>query len=156
MARAAAQTKHVGREPGDITALLRARGLRPTKARIQLLTHLLGTTAHPSAEQITASLRTEGVGVGVATVYQNLNRLVDIGLVRRLSGSDGRSRFDADMSAHDHAVCDSCGRIADLGLEPGVRRALERATADEKDLGTWLLTRTSVEVHGLCPECRAH
>jgi len=137
-------------------ALLHSRGLRTTKARVQLLTHLLGTTAHPSAEQITAGLREAGVEVGVATVYQNLNRLVDAGLVRRMSGSDGRSRFDADMSPHDHAVCESCGRIADVDLEPGVRRALDRATAGDRHLETWLLTRTAVEVHGLCPECRAH
>ncbi|MDF1542811.1 MAG: Fur family transcriptional regulator [Anaerosomatales bacterium] len=156
MARTAAQAKPIGREPDDITVLLRAHGLRPTNARVQLLAHLFGTTAHPSAEQITASLREVGVGVGVATVYQNLNRLVDAGLVRRMSGSDGRSRFDADMSAHDHAVCDSCGRIADVDLEPGVRRALDRATAGDRHLDTWLLTRTAVEVHGLCPECRAH
>jgi Fur family transcriptional regulator, peroxide stress response regulator len=152
----AAETRHAGCESGDVTTLLRARGLRPTKARCRLLEHLVSTKRHPSAEEITASLRAEGVEVGVATVYQNLNRLVETGLVRRMSGSDGRARFDADMSAHDHAVCESCGRIADLDLEPGVKRALDRATAGKKDLDAWLLTRTSVEVHGVCPECRPH
>jgi Fur family transcriptional regulator, peroxide stress response regulator len=150
----AAKTRHAGCEPGDVITVLRARGLRPTKARCRLLEHLLSTRSHPSAEEITASLRAEGAEVGVATVYQNLNRLVEAGLVRRMSGSDGRTRFDADMSAHDHAVCESCGRIADLDFEPGVKRALDRATAGERDLDTWLLTRTSVEVRGLCPECR--
>ncbi|MBE0417221.1 MAG: transcriptional repressor [Coriobacteriia bacterium] len=156
MARAATGIRHAECERDDVTVLLRSRGLRPTKARCRLLAHLLSTKLHPSAEEITGSLRGEGMEVGVATVYQNLNRLVDAGLVRRLSGSDGRSRFDADISAHDHAVCESCGRITDLELEPGVKRALDRATAGEKDLGQWLLTRTSVEVRGLCPECRAH
>lgn len=149
-------TSHAGHETDDVTALLRARGLRPTKARCCLLEHLLSTKQHPSAEEITASLRGEGIEVGVATVYQNLNRLVEAGLVRRLSGNDGRSRFDADMSSHDHAVCESCGRIADLDLEPGVKRALDRATAGERDLDAWLLTRTSVEVYGVCPRCRVH
>jgi len=153
MARAT-ETSHAGQQTDDVTALLRARGLRPTKARSLLLKHLLSTKQHPSAEEITASLRGEGIDVGVATVYQNLSRLVEAGLVRRLSGQDGRSRFDADMSAHDHAVCESCGRIADLALEPGVKHALDRATAGEKDLDEWLLTRTSVEVHGVCPRCQ--
>jgi Fur family transcriptional regulator, peroxide stress response regulator len=154
MARAKGDTRHTACEHDDVTVLLRSRGLRPTKARCRLLAHLRSTKLHPSAEEITGSLREDGMDVGVATVYQNLNRLVDAGLVRRLSSTDGRSRFDADMAVHDHAVCESCGRIVDVDLESGTRTALDRAAATEKELGTWLLTRTTVEVHGLCPECR--
>jgi Fur family transcriptional regulator, peroxide stress response regulator len=140
----------------DTTALLRAQGLRPTRARCELLAHLRSTDRHPSAEEITSTLRDEGIGIGVATVYQNLSRLVDVGLVRRLSGTDGRSRYDADMAPHDHAVCDSCGRIVDIDLDPRAKHAVDRATAAEPHVSGWLVTRTTVELRGLCPDCRRH
>lgn len=140
----------------DTTALLRAQSLRPTKARCELLAHLRSTDRHPSAEEITAALRGEGTQIGVATVYQNLNRLVDVGLVRRFSGTDGRSRYDADMAPHDHAVCDSCGRIADIDLDQRVKHAIDRASAAEPHVSEWLVTRASVELRGLCPDCRRH
>lgn len=139
----------------DVAELLRSRGLRPTRARRQLLTYLASTDRHPSAEEITGELRAEGVEIGVATVYQNLSRLVDAGLALRLCGADGRARYDADTSAHDHAACDTCGRIIDLELDPGVRSALRRIPAISNESGEWLVTRTSVELRGVCPECRS-
>lgn len=139
----------------DIDDLLRSHGLRPTKARRLLLAHLKSTTRHPSAEEITDQLRRDGVGIGVATVYQNLSRLVDAGLLIRLSGSNGCSRYDADVSSHDHAVCERCGRVADFDPGPRVRNALEEVSPCETGLGEWSLTRTSVEMLGICPECRA-
>ncbi len=138
----------------DVTAALRARGLRPTSARCLILSYLRSTDSHPSAEQITAALRETGAEIGVATVYQNLNRLVDTGLVLRLSGADGRTRFDADVAPHGHAVCDSCGRIVDIEVDPRTKRAIDRASIEGPQ--EWFVTRASVELRGLCPACRRH
>lgn len=157
MARAAASdNRRASCDDDEVVALLRAHGLRPTKARCQLLGHLRSTDLHPSAEEIASRLRAEGSEIGVATVYQNLNRLVESGLVVRLSGADGRSRFDADMATHDHAVCESCGRIVDVALDEDARHVIDRASASEPHLDAWVLTRTTVEMRGVCPECRAH
>ena len=147
------------RVPGcehDVAAVLKAEGLRPTKARCQLLAYLRSTDRHPSVEEITSTLRSEGAEIGVATVYQNLNKLVDAGLVRRFSGPDGRSRFDGDLAAHSHAVCESCGRVVDLELDTGTRRVIDRVSTTDTPLSQWLVTGTSVEVRGLCPGCRRH
>ncbi|MDZ4179179.1 MAG: transcriptional repressor, partial [Coriobacteriia bacterium] len=89
-------------------------------------------------------------------VYQNLNKLADAGLVQRLAGPDGRTRFDADLSDHDHIVCDSCGKVRDFDLAPASRRALQRAATGDPGIGSWSVFRTAIELHGLCPECRAH
>lgn len=140
----------------DVAVALRAHGLRPTRARCQLLLHLRSTDRHPSAEEITASLRDEGSDVGVATVYQNLNRLVEAGLLRRFKGADGRSRFDADVSAHSHAVCDSCGRMADIEIGEDVARTLDLTSSGDERAPGWLLTHAAVELRGVCPGCRSN
>lgn len=156
MARASGAGDFVGACDQDVISALRAHGLRPTTARCLLLAHLRSTDLHPSAEEITSALREDGTEIGVATVYQNLNRLVDAGLVLRHSGTDGRSRFDADVAPHDHAVCDSCGRIVDIDVDPRAKRAIDRASIEEPQVSEWLVTRTSVELRGLCPACRRH
>ncbi|MDY0087352.1 MAG: Fur family transcriptional regulator [Coriobacteriia bacterium] len=140
----------------DVAALLRAQSLRPTKARCQLLSYLRSTDQHPNAEEITASLRSKGSDIGVATVYQNLNLLVDAGLIMRFKGADGRSRFDADLSPHSHAVCDSCGRMVDVELNEHAKRVLHGVSANESHVAGWRLNRASVELRGLCPQCRRH
>lgn len=134
---------------------LRARGLRPTRARCHVLAHLRSSECHPSAEEITLALRDEGHGVGVATVYQNLNRLVESGLVSRVTGVDGRLRFDAEPAPHDHAICQSCGRIADVAIESRVKRAVDRATVSEPHVSGWLVNSAFIQVSGVCPECRS-
>lgn len=140
----------------DTAALLRAQGLRPTKARCQLLAHLRSTRRHPSAEEISASLRSQGSDIGVATVYQNLNRLVDAGLIVRFKGTDGRSRFDADSSPHSHAVCEVCGRMADVEFDERIKRTLRGVSASESHMVGWQFNRASVELRGVCPQCRQH
>jgi len=154
MSRTAGTSDHTAASERDAAAALRSKGLRPTRARCLLLTYLWSTDRHPTAEEITSALRTDGAEIGVATVYQNLNRLVDAGLVLRLSGTDGRSRFDADVSPHDHAVCESCGRIVDIDIDSRAKRAIDRAGAQGPQVSEWLVTRTSVEMRGLCPVCR--
>ncbi|MDP2401945.1 MAG: Fur family transcriptional regulator [Actinomycetota bacterium] len=143
-------------DQASISEALMRVGLRPTRARCGILAHLLGSDVHPNAEEITAGLRSDGIAVGVATVYQNLNKLADAGLVHRLAGPDGRTRFDADLSDHDHIVCDSCVKVRDFDLAPASRHALHRAAAGDAATGSWLISRTTIELHGLCPECRAH
>ncbi|HET6498565.1 MAG TPA: Fur family transcriptional regulator [Coriobacteriia bacterium] len=133
---------------------LRARGLRPTRARCHVLAHLRSSECHPCAEEITLALRDEGHEVGAATVYQNLNRLVESGLVSRVTGVDGRLRFDAELAPHDHAVCQSCGRIADVAIESRVKRVVDRVTIDGPHVSGWLIKGAHVQVSGVCPECR--
>ena len=54
--------------------------------------------------------------ISLGTVYRNLNRLVDEGLIKRIKTPDNIDRFD-HTNKHAHFICMKCGSIIDLGEE---------------------------------------
>ncbi|MBS0389164.1 MAG: transcriptional repressor, partial [Proteobacteria bacterium] len=69
----------------DIPARLQARGIRATAQRLQIAELLLAAPQHLSAEQIAETLRSRGVEVSKATVYNTLNLFAAHGLIRQLA-----------------------------------------------------------------------
>ena len=58
------------------------------------------------------------------------------------------------VAPHFHVVCDSCAKITDVFDErfADLAKSLRTITRDQTG---YLVTRTDVEVHGLCPDCQA-
>ena len=71
--------------------------------------------SHMTAEQIFDALRQTYPTVVLATVYNNLNKLCQAGLVRRISAESSPDRYDR-VQRHDHLVCRRWGRLRDLEL----------------------------------------
>ena len=57
---------------------------------------------HPTAKEVHQAL--EGEGVGLATVYRQLARLVDDGMLGAVEHM-GETRYDTNLDPHAHAVC---------------------------------------------------
>jgi len=130
--------------------------MRYSKQRTLILNILRENPVHPTAEWIFEKAREEMPGIGVATVYRNLNALVEAGEIKRISGIDGVDRFDGNHMTHYHMRCSECGRLFDL--EPESEEALQRMEtviretfpieAAEIKLNTMLLK-------GTCGQCGA-
>ena len=104
---------------------------------------------HPTADTLYMSIREEFPNISLGTVYRNLNLLVDLGEIRKLSCGSGPDRFDGDTSPHYHFVCRECGCVQDISLEPV--KALDGLAAEGFD--------GSIEGHttlfyGTCSECK--
>jgi Fur family peroxide stress response transcriptional regulator len=91
-----------------------------------------------------------------ATVYNTLDALASAGLsgVLRLSGpgAGNAARFDPNVGAHHHAVCDRCGSVRDIAagtLAPSAAavRKLERSAPG---FSVRVVERV---YHGLCADC---
>src|ERR1700719_2221899 len=101
---------------GSITDMRVAREVprRQTRQRRLVYEAVAGTKAHPTAEWVHARVRRSIPRVSLGTVYRNLQLLVADGRLR--VWTRGRTtRFDADLSAHDHFSCEGCGLL--VGLE---------------------------------------
>ncbi len=127
---------------------LKVTGVRMTPQRHAILAHLLDTKAHPSADEIFRSLENKFPNMSVATVYNNLRVFMESGLVRELTYGDGASRFDADMTEHYHAICESCGMIKDFEYPP--LHEVEQAAAEETG---FVIRGYRMEVYGTCYIC---
>jgi Fur family peroxide stress response transcriptional regulator len=127
---------------------LKMNGVRMTPQRHAILSHLLGSMSHPTADEIYKSLSPAYPSMSVATIYNNLRLFVEAGLVRELTYGDDSSRFDADLSDHYHAICKSCGSIVDFDYPPllEVERAASRETG-------FVVEGHRMEIYGICPDC---
>lgn len=70
---------------------------------------------HMTAEQVFDMLRQTYPTVVLATVYNNLNKLWDAGLIRKVSLEGMPDRYDR-LEKHDHLVCRKCGKLLDVNL----------------------------------------
>jgi Fur family peroxide stress response transcriptional regulator len=74
--------------------------------------------------------------------------LVEEGKIRMLLLGERMARYDPMLAAHDHFICQHCGRVEDLLVERGhqvnLRPLIER--------GFTVFTH-SLAIHGLCQQC---
>lgn len=129
-------------------AKLKTTGVRMTPQRHAILSFLLDSMTHPTADDIYKSLESKFPNMSVATVYNNLKVFIESGLVRELTYGDSSSRFDADMTDHYHAVCELCGKISDFEYPP----LSDIETTAAQQIG-FRVGGYRLEVYGVCPDC---
>ena len=84
------------------------------RKRNAILACLRSTTSHPSAEMVHDMLQADHPDISLATVYRNLSRFRDQGIIQSLGTVHGIERFDANTQPHVHFVCNRCSDIQDL------------------------------------------
>jgi Fe2+ or Zn2+ uptake regulation protein len=98
----------------NVLETLRAAGVQPTPQRIAVAEFILGSSTHPSAEEVFANVRETCPTVSRATIYNTLKLLVARGLIRQQVLREGVIVFDAQVQAHHHFIDDDTGRIHDV------------------------------------------
>ncbi|HEX2038285.1 MAG TPA: Fur family transcriptional regulator [Acidimicrobiales bacterium] len=135
------------RTPAELTELFRERGLKVTPQRQCIFRLLHGNEAHPTADAVYAAARAEMPTISLKTVYQTLNDLAEMGELHLLDVGTGAARFDPNVGAHHHLVCDGCGKVRDLHVEfPDVRVPRGRAQG-------FAVRTAEVVFRGLCDDC---
>jgi Fur family ferric uptake transcriptional regulator len=138
------------RERDRFLQFLRSRGLRVTKERLALFEEIFAQHKHIDAEELLAAMKTRDLKISRATVYRNLDLLVDCGLVRKQRL--GRDRFLYEHvhggQHHDHLVCTVCGRVVEF-VSPGIV-ALQ---AEICRAHGFVPSRHTLQISGLCNQC---
>ena len=120
--------------------------MKPRKYEKAILDIINSSYDHLVAEQIFAELRKSEPKVVLASVYNNLNALVEEGKIRRVVVEGQSDHYDR-ITRHDHLVCKCCGKLADLEFDD-LTEALEKRIG-EKILGY------NLQVLYICPRCKA-
>ena len=84
------------------------------KKRNAILEILRSTTAHPSADMVHEMLQAEHPDISLATVYRNLARFRNQGLIQCVATVRGTERYDAETHPHVHFICQGCDAVVDL------------------------------------------
>ena len=86
-----------------------------TKYEKKILELVTSSHSHMTTEQVFDALRKTYPTVALATVYNNLNRLLKEGQIRKISVEGMPDRYDR-IQRHDHLVCRECGKLSDVDL----------------------------------------
>jgi Fe2+ or Zn2+ uptake regulation protein len=136
--------------PADLTPAeeLRGVGLRVTAARVALL-ETVREGDHLGVEAITSGVRDRVGHISIQAVYDALHALTAAGLLRRIEPADSPARFERRVGDnHHHAVCRSCGAVADVDCAVGQAPCLTPS-----DHHGFAIDEAEVIYWGLCPEC---
>jgi Fur family transcriptional regulator, ferric uptake regulator len=129
----------------DLAAQLRARGMRVTPQREQVL-QAVRTLKHATPEQISEVAS----GADVTTVYRTLELLEEIGLVRHMHLGHGAPSYRPAEDEHGHIVCHVCGAVVDT--DPVLLDELAGRLLTERG---FVVDRAHFTVSGRCADCAA-
>lgn len=87
---------------------------RKSKQRDLILDIVKADNTHPTAEWIYGEAKKKIPTIGIATVYRNLNQLVDMGVILKISMPGQSDRYDGTTCKHYHMRCSKCGKLIDI------------------------------------------
>jgi Fur family ferric uptake transcriptional regulator len=127
---------------GDVVDAMREGGHRVSAPARQLLEALFSSDGPRSAEELAA-------GAEITSVYRNLERLEQLGVVSHVHFGHGPGLYAlASDGDREYLVCDRCGRVTSLKpaeLDP-VRTALQRSFGHHARFSHFA-------IHGHCASC---
>lgn len=93
-------------------------------------------------------LRRQFPCVSATTLHRITTRMLERGELQLApSGPENVMRFDANITAHDHFMCTSCGMLRDAQLSKVILPQIEAAVGDGCSISG------SLTVTGICKRC---
>lgn len=133
----------------DPATLLREHGIYVTAQRLAVL-RVVGTQPHTTAEAVHQAVRGEIGAISRQSVYDTLNTLSDLGLLRRIQPTGSPALHEARTGDnHHHVICRTCGRVDDVDCAVGERPCLTASQAHGFDID-----EAEVVYWGVCPDCQ--
>lgn len=135
--------------PDEIKDRLRNAGCRATSPRIAILSLLMDDETHPAIDEVYSRIRQDLPGISLSTVYETIDKFVELGLCQRVEGPGQPARVDAKTHIHAHARCMQCGMIIDLDEDRFPPPALPSRLVEGFEL-----TSAQLMYEGTCASCQ--
>jgi Fe2+ or Zn2+ uptake regulation protein len=95
---------------------LKRAGERVTNQRLLIAAELARSGRQMTADELYARLQTAHPGIGRATVFRTVERLVEAGVARRLElPGHVYGYVTCQPEHHHHLACTRCGRVEEIG-----------------------------------------
>ena len=93
--------------------LLKKADLKATPQRLSVL-KTLDKHKHPTIDELFEEVKETYPSISLATVYKNLNVLIDNKLAIEIQAPNQKSKYDVFETPHVHVVCKNCGHVEDI------------------------------------------
>jgi len=99
-------------------------------------------------DQVYKSLQEKFPSISLATIYKNINSMIDICFVSEVKIPNQKSVFELTKKEHSHVVCSKCNSVMDIDLDTS--SLMNQA----KSLTSYSLDYSSIVLNGTCPDCK--
>jgi Fur family peroxide stress response transcriptional regulator len=123
-----------------------AAGVKFTPQRYCVMAFLMEKPGHPTASDILDGVNRLDPRSSRATIYRNLQDLVEAGLVREVAVEGRSARFDVTGTPHHHFICDRCGAIDNMDW-------FDVPKPPAGSVGSRIVREYEVILRGLCTQC---
>ncbi len=120
-----------------------------TSQRRAILEEVRKLKLHLTADEVYELVRKELPRISLSTVYRNLEKMADVGIIARLELSGSQRQYDWNTENHHHARCLRCGLIRDVPKDSGLVPELEKQAINGFDISGFRL-----EFKGVCNKCK--
>jgi Fur family ferric uptake transcriptional regulator len=111
---------------------------------------LAGEHIHLTADAVYSRAQRLLPEISLATVYNTLNELVEMGEVLDISTGDGPKRYDPNTTAaHHHLYCVGCGALRDVNPE-----GIDGLSLPSNQRHGFELLDVDIVFRGRCRDCR--
>lgn len=110
---------------------------------------------HLTADDIVSKLSESGISVGKSTVYRQLEKLIEQGIVRRFFVEEGVSACyqfvgeNAGCTEHYHLKCSVCGKLLHVECE-----YLDKVASHIFEHHGFVISNEKTVLYGVCENCR--
>ncbi|ANE33787.1 Fur family transcriptional regulator [Campylobacter hyointestinalis] len=135
----------------DFIEMLKQANLKATPQRLCVL-KLLDKHTHPTIEELYSEIKKDYPSISLATVYKNLNTLIDEKLVIEVNTPNQKAKYDIYEVPHIHVVCSNCGSVTDVSCDDA--KMSEYQEHLEKKIGNFIDRLNIVATTSGCKKCR--
>ena len=127
--------------------LLKEHELKVTPQRLKIIS-MLEKHGHSNIEDLYREMLKEFPSVSLATIYKNINQMIENGLVQEVKLPRTKSVYELIKEPHLHMVCDKCHKVEDIVI--GAEKIIEEA----EKLSGYKIKESFITLRGICPECK--
>lgn len=122
---------------------------RKTKQKEIIIKALKKDRSHPTITEIYEKISREYPYIGKATVYRNVNSLVELGQIEKVTDLTGQFHYDGNEQEHIHLICTNCQNIFDI-YDVDKKEIISKITSNN----SLVVENISITCKGLCPKCQ--
>ena len=143
------QTKETEPIRQIFTQYLEKRSLRKTSERFAILDRIYSIEGHFDIEKLYLLMKENNYQVSRATLYNNIDLLLDCKLVIKHQFGDNTAQFEKayNTNIHHHFICTVCGKVKEFS-DANIKRVVQ-----SKKIKNFNISHYSLYVYGTCNKC---
>ncbi|WP_281950624.1 Fur family transcriptional regulator [Nitrosophilus kaiyonis] len=124
--------------------LLKKYDLKATPQRVIFLNEL-EKNGHLSIEELEEKIKKIIPSVSTATIYKNINAMVEKGLLSEVKLPNSKNRYEITKDSHAHFICEKCSKVEDLYID-------DECLKNNIDKNI-VINDIDIVIKGICEEC---